>query len=177
MNPALDPRNLADENQASTSFADDEFILASSLAGSRSNVMEMKLDPTEIYRKVFFFIEAILSTDGADFLVDCSIEFRRNGRTMARLPASIARDATSTLLPKSKPCISVGASTPVADSLRVCLGRKFAGGFDNIVLTPNRICCHADEVQLHIDQCRGSGAVTVTSVRAYLAVMSSNRPI
>lgn len=171
---SFDPRNITQEN-ATTSFTDDECIIASNV-GPRQSALRLQLDWTQFYRKVYLFLEATLSVDGADFQVEGAIEFRRNGQVLARLPASIARDATASALAKSLACISVGASAPVADSLRVCLSKKFTGGYDNVALTPARICVHADEAIIHIERCRVVSG-TITGLRFYAAVMSSSNPI
>jgi len=172
----IDSRNKNEQaGQIATDFIDGEGYISSSPT-ARVNLVRLPLSAGLIFRKVFFFIEAILSPTTGDFLIAATIEFRKAGLTVSKLPASIAKD-TDTLLDRSVACIAVGAASPVSDAIRVCLSKQFSGGYDNVILTPNRIATYADEVIMSLSELRPASGVTISSIRCYLAVMSSNERI
>lgn len=174
----FDPRNLVElggGEEVFTEFSEVEFSLAS-IAQPRERVAHIQsLSPALVYRRVYFYAEAALQTYGDDFAVNGEVVFTRNNRPIARVPAGIGRNLKQGLAwSKSVASLSSATNNPGPDCLQLALSYKFSGNTSQVFLSPMRLYCQADAVYWSITSLDRRDC-NIDNLRAYLAVLSSNR--
>jgi len=169
----FDQRNIQEAGlgaQVLTEFVEDESVVPASPTGTE--VLKLQISNALAYRRLYYYMEVAILVAAADYLVEGELVFLKSGRPVAILPANIGQDKVGTLA-NSKSSIATGATDPGPDAIRVCLSKAFTGGNDNVNLNPTRIFAFADEV---VWRAKGVSS-NVTSLRVYVAVLSTNREV
>lgn len=160
-----------------TEWGEGEWVSPSAVAQAREAVLRLDgLSPSQVYRRVFFYAEALLGTYGDDYCIRGEIVFVRNNRPIARLPASIGRNlkSGSKAWEKSVASLACATNVPGPDSLQLSLCYKWTGNTSLVYLTPMKVWCQADAAYwsiLGVDNRDG----TISRVRAWVGILSSNR--
>lgn len=153
----------------------DEFFTATATPGlTRPGLVKIPVNPQLQFRNVYLWIEAITAAPGADFQWIGEVEFRRNGQSVQRLPASIMTNTANTYAKTllSSFCNVVGATQ---NALLVSFGQTaIVGTTLSTNLTPQRLRLECDEILFNSLSAAAAGGGNFSSLRAFLACRSSS---
>lgn len=161
----------------------------SSAAIQRGTGLTFSIPPHLVHRDVYLYIEANVA-NGFDFFLKGEIALTFDGQPVSVLPASLAVNASNTLLTKSVPCCftfqeltrQAANGVPILGNageraLRVCLSNGFQSTPANLVtLYPTPVVAHADRFT-YVVQDWSLSPSPVTGFRAFGFVLSSSHPL